>query len=119
MKRVISVILMFVMLGSMCLTGCGSSGGDLKMWNSYMRDDNTVVVTFKNETNKTITNVRGTIYLYTGSATSQNAIKSPSFTWSGSCAKGDTFTVTVNVSGAPRGLASQVNRICHSIWEIS
>lgn len=119
MKRAISLILAIVIISSVCLTGCGSSGGSgLDMVSSYMEDDNTVVVKFRNETNKTITHVSGNLNLFTGSASSQNAIKSPSFTWDGTCSKGSTFTVTVKVSGAPAGLADDVNRIGFHISEI-
>ena len=119
MKKIISLILVIVIACSLCLTGCGSSGGsDLEMVSSYMKDDNTVVVKFRNETNKTITYVSGDLYLFTGSSRSQNYTKSPSFSWEGSCDKGSVFTVTVSVSGAPAGLADEVNRIGFAIWEI-
>lgn len=119
MKKVISVFVVLIILSSMCLVGCGSSGGsDLNMVSSYMQDDDTVVVTFRNETGKTITYVRGSLNLFTGSSASQNAIKSPSFSWEGSCSKGSTFSVTVRVSNAPAGLANEVNRIGFHISEI-
>ena len=119
MKRVFSLVLAIVILIGICLTGCGgSSGSGLELVSSYMQDDSTVVVKFRNETNKTITYVSGTLNLFTGSSSSQNAIKTPSFTWSGNCSEGSTFTVTVNVTNAPAGLANVVNRIGHSIREI-
>lgn len=120
MKKVISMILVMVMFGCLCLAGCASSGGDdLDMVNSYMENDSTVVVTFRNETGKQITSASGKLYLYTGSSANQNAIKSPSFSWSGTCQKGSTFQVTVNVSGAPAGLADQVNRIGFMVYEVN
>lgn len=119
MKKTLALILAIVTLGLLCTTGCvGSGGSGLEMVSSYMEDDSTVVVKFRNETNKTITYVSGKLNLFTGSASSQNAIKSPSFTWSGNCSAGSTFTVTVNVSGAPAGLANAVNRIGHYIFTI-
>lgn len=119
MKRTLALFLAIVIVSGAFLAGCGSSGGSgLDMVSSYMEDDETVVVTFRNETNKTITHVSGSLNLFTGSATSQNAMKSPSFSWDGSCSKGSTFTVTVSVYGAPAGFADYVNRIGFYISEI-
>ena len=119
MKKTISLILAIVMISSVCLTGCGSlSGSGVDQVNSYMVDDNTVVAMFRNETNRTITHVSGRLNLYTGSDSNQNAIKSPSFSWDGSCSKGDTFIVYADVHGAPAGLADEVNRIGFHISEI-
>lgn len=118
MKRTIALCLVMVILGSLCLTGCGSSGGSLDLVSYYMYDDDTIEVKFRNETNKTITYVDGSLNLFTGSATSQTPIKRPSFTWEGSCSKGSTFTVTVRISGAPAGLADAVNRVGFSVAEI-
>lgn len=120
MKKALSLILALAIIGSICLTGCGSSSGDgLKELNSYMLDDDTAVIKFKNETNQTITYVSGNLNLFTGSAASQTPIKTPSFTWSGSCEKGGIFEVTVNISGAPAGLADDVNRIGYYISTIN
>jgi hypothetical protein len=115
MKKVTALLLVVVILCGMCLMGCGKSGHNLDMVSSYMLDDNTVVVEFRNESNKTIKYVSGSLNLFSGSSTNQTPLKSPSFTWDGSCAKGETFEVTVNVSGAPKGLALEVNRIGFSI----
>lgn len=118
MKKAVCLLLVILLVAGFCLTGCDNSGDGLKEISSYMVDDETVEITFKNETNKTITYVRGNLNLFTGSANSQNPIKSPSFTWTGSCEEGDTFTVTVNVNNAPAGLASEVNRIGFHIDEV-
>lgn len=118
MKKAVSLLLAILLLGVLCLTGCGSSGHGLEQVSSYMVDDETVEITFRNESNKTITYVSGSLNLFTGSASSQNAIKTPSFTWEGSCEKGETFTVTVDVFDAPAGLADEVNRIGFYVYEI-
>ena len=118
MKKAVSLLLALVIFSGICLTGCGGSDDGLDMVTSYMENDNTVVVKFRNETNKTITYVSGSLNLFTGSTSSQTPIKSPSFTWSGTCEKGRTFEVTVRVSNAPAGLADEVNRIGFYISDI-
>lgn len=119
MKKTLSLILVLVILSSMCLTGCGGSDDGLDMVSSYMKNDNTVVVKFRNETNKTISHVSGSLNLFTGSSASQSPLKTASFTWDGTCEKGQTFEVTVSVYNAPAGLADDVNRIGFYISSIS
>ena len=118
MKKAVSLLLAILLFNTLCLTGCDSSGHGLEEVSSYMLDDETVEITFRNESNKTITYVSGNLNLFTGSASSQTPFKSPSFTWEGTCEKGDTFTVTVNVYDAPLGLAEMVNRIGFHIDEV-
>ena len=117
MKKTIALVLVLITLLGLSMTGCGSSDDGLEMYDSYMIDDRTVVAKFKNESNKTLTYVSGSLYLYTGSSTNQNAIKSPSFTWTGTCEPGGIFKVEVTVSNPPAGLSNEVNRIGHWISE--
>lgn len=119
MKKTVSLVLVIVILCSIGLVGCGNSDDGLDMVSSYMANDNTVIVKFRNETNKTISHVSGSLNLFAGSSTSQTPLKTASFTWDGTCEKGMTFEVTVSVYNAPAGLAGDVNRIGFYISSIS
>jgi hypothetical protein len=121
MKKALSLILAIILaIGTISLTGCGGTDGSgVEMVSSYMLDDDTVVVQFRNETNKTISHVDGKLNLFGGSSNSQSPLKTASFEWDGTCEKGKTFEVTVSVYNAPTGLADDVNRIGFYISSIS
>ena len=121
MKRTLSLILAIILaIGTISLTGCGGTDGSgVEMVSSYMLDDDTVVVKFRNETNKTISHVDGKLNLFGGSSNSQSPLKTASFEWDGTCEKDKTFEVTVSVYGAPSGLADDVNRIGFYISSIN
>lgn len=120
MKKALSLFLVVLMVGGVFFTGCTGSGDNgLDMVSSYMADDSTVVVKFRNETGKTISDVGGSLNLFGGSSSNQTPLKSPSFTWTGTCEDGMTFEVTVDVHGAPAGLSDAVNRIGFYISSIS
>ena len=119
MKKTLSLILAVILIaGLTCLSGC-SNKFDVKMTDDRMIDDDTVIVTFKNSGKKTISHVEGNLNLFTGSSFNQTPTKVVHFEWNGTCKKGESFKVTANVSGAPKGLADSVNRIGFYISEIN
>ena len=118
MKKALSLVLaMILVAGAFSLAGCSGADPELAMVSSYMLDDETAVVKFRNEGNKTISHVEGKLNLFVGSSNSQTPLKTPSFEWDGTCKKGSTFEVTVDVYGAPSGLADEVTRIGFMIYE--
>ena len=117
MKKVFTLFIVVVLLLS--LTACGGTPS-VKMLDSRMTDDSTVVARFTNDGKKTVTYVKGALRLFGGSANSQNPIAYASFEWTGTCKKGESFTVTakVNNSSTSSGLANKVNRIGVSMSDI-
>lgn len=115
MKKVIALVLILVLCLS--LVACGGTP-EVEMADSYMSNDETVIATFRNEGNTTVTYVKGQLNLFGGSANSQSSIGVASFEWSGTCEKGKTFKVTAKVNNPKKGLAKSVNRIGSLISEI-
>ncbi|MBE6587655.1 MAG: hypothetical protein E7647_04485 [Ruminococcaceae bacterium] len=113
MKKTISLILAVILVfGIVCLTGCSSKPDfDVDRIDSYMTNDETVVIIFENTGKKTISHIKGNLNLFSGDATNQTPLKTASFEWNGTCEAGNTFTVTATVNNPPVGLSSFVNRI--------
>lgn len=115
MKRIISLILALVL----CLSLCACGKPEVEMVNSYMISDEKVKVEFKNVGRTTISYIRGSLNLFVGSTASQTSAATAYFEWEGTCEKGETISITAKVNNSKSGLENEVNRIGHSISEIS